>query len=181
MAVFPSTDWGDWTSDEYDVGAPATSNHFERWFRNVVAAFQGAVDAPELQFAALGVLEPGTVIRSRIDQTQSGDNLAVHAFEFLQGGTIRVAFEYRHNFGSGHGNVTKVTRTRDGVSTVMGTWTTYSTTFQGVTIDVPVLAGDRIAVSQANLYTTGLPESRNVRFQTNGQKLWPGRAARVEN
>ena len=53
MAVFPPTDWGDWTPEEYQVGAPATALHFERWFRNVVAAFQGHPDAPRLEDAAL--------------------------------------------------------------------------------------------------------------------------------
>ncbi|MGA0540737.1 hypothetical protein [Neotabrizicola sp. VNH66] len=46
---FPPTDWGDWTEDEYEVGAPATSGHFERWFRNVVAQAQGAGGAPRNQ------------------------------------------------------------------------------------------------------------------------------------
>jgi hypothetical protein len=41
--AFPPTDWGDFEPEEYDVGAPATSLHFERWFRN----------APRIQDAAL--------------------------------------------------------------------------------------------------------------------------------
>lgn len=44
--AFPPTDWGDWATSEYDVGAPATSNHFERWFRNVVAFAQGSTGSP---------------------------------------------------------------------------------------------------------------------------------------
>lgn len=44
---FPPTDWGDWTTGEYEVGAPATSLHFERWFRNPVALAQGADGAPK--------------------------------------------------------------------------------------------------------------------------------------
>ena len=44
--AFPPTDWLDWTTAEYEVGAPATSLSFERWFRNPVAIAQAAPDAP---------------------------------------------------------------------------------------------------------------------------------------
>lgn len=50
---FPPTTWEDWTPDEYQVGAPATSSHFERWFRNPVAAAQGAPGAPRVEPLAL--------------------------------------------------------------------------------------------------------------------------------
>ena len=43
---FGPTDWGPFVPTEYNVGAPATSLHFERWFRNVVAAAQGVVGSP---------------------------------------------------------------------------------------------------------------------------------------
>lgn len=49
--AFSPTDWGDFTPAEYEVGAPATSLHFERWFRNVVAAMQGADGAPVNAYA----------------------------------------------------------------------------------------------------------------------------------
>lgn len=52
--AFPPTDWLDWTTAEYDVGAPATSLSFERWFRNPVALAQGAPGAPRVQGVALG-------------------------------------------------------------------------------------------------------------------------------
>ena len=52
--AFPPTDWLDWTTAEYDVGAPATSLSFERWFRNPVALAQGAVGAPKIEGQALG-------------------------------------------------------------------------------------------------------------------------------
>lgn len=51
--AFPPTDWLDWTTAEYDVGAPATSLSFERWFRNPVALAQGAVGAPRIEFEAM--------------------------------------------------------------------------------------------------------------------------------
>lgn len=46
--AFPPTDWLDWTPAEYDVGAPATSLSFERWFRNPVAMAQGDPGSPIL-------------------------------------------------------------------------------------------------------------------------------------
>ena len=49
----PLTDWLDWTVAEYEVGAPATSLSFERWFRNPVALAQGAPGAPRVEFAAM--------------------------------------------------------------------------------------------------------------------------------
>lgn len=52
--AFPPTDWGDFTTDEYQVGAPGTSYSFERWFRNPVAMAQGAVGAPRVMTTALG-------------------------------------------------------------------------------------------------------------------------------
>ena len=44
--IFPPTDWLDFVATEYEVGAPATSLRFERWFRNPVAIAQGAAGAP---------------------------------------------------------------------------------------------------------------------------------------
>ena len=51
--AFPPTDWLDWTTAEYEVGAPATSLSFERWFRNPVALAQGAAGAPKVSGIAL--------------------------------------------------------------------------------------------------------------------------------
>lgn len=51
--TFPPTDWLDWTTAEYEVGAPATSLSFERWFRNPVAIAQGATGAPKVSGIAL--------------------------------------------------------------------------------------------------------------------------------
>ncbi|MCB5411773.1 hypothetical protein [Pseudogemmobacter faecipullorum] len=56
---FPPTDWGGWTPEEYEVGAAATSGHFERWFRNVVALAQGAPNAPRITGEALATDNEG--------------------------------------------------------------------------------------------------------------------------
>lgn len=47
------TDWVPFTTAEYAVGAPATSSHFERWFRNPVAITEGAPGAPRNQDGSL--------------------------------------------------------------------------------------------------------------------------------
>lgn len=47
------TDFLPYTSDEYSVDAPATALHFERWFRNWEAGFQGAFGAQRLYGEAI--------------------------------------------------------------------------------------------------------------------------------
>lgn len=42
------TDYLPYTSGEYAVDAPATALHFERWFRNWEAGFEGAPGAPRI-------------------------------------------------------------------------------------------------------------------------------------
>lgn len=42
------TDYLPYTSGEYAVDAPATALHFERWFRNWEAGFEGAAGAPRI-------------------------------------------------------------------------------------------------------------------------------------
>lgn len=50
------TDYLPYTEEEYAVGAPATSLHFERWFRNPDAIAEGAPGAPKVQGQALKTL-----------------------------------------------------------------------------------------------------------------------------
>lgn len=57
------TDYLPYTTGEYAVDAPATALHFERWFRNWEAGFEGAAGAPRLLDAALGT----TVTAAGID------------------------------------------------------------------------------------------------------------------
>lgn len=94
---FPPTDWGPWTTEEYDVGAPATSNHFERWFRNVVAACQGALGAP--------VIAPGW---HPYDMVTAGDGSTGEIWSFAADGLVSTitspnfedGYEYRFMFNS---------------------------------------------------------------------------------
>lgn len=52
-------DYIPYTSDEYQVEAPATALHFARWFQNWEAGFQGATGAPRLSGNAVATLENG--------------------------------------------------------------------------------------------------------------------------
>ncbi|AWB48882.1 hypothetical protein HYN69_10545 [Gemmobacter aquarius] len=47
------TDYLTYTPAEYAPDAPATALHFQRWFENWRAGFEGAAGAPRLQDAAL--------------------------------------------------------------------------------------------------------------------------------
>lgn len=49
------TDYVGYTPPEYAPDAPATALHFQRWFENWIAGFEGAPGAPKLQPAALGI------------------------------------------------------------------------------------------------------------------------------
>lgn len=72
--AFPPTDWLDWTTAEYEVGAPATSLSFERWFRNPVALAQGAPGAPKVQGIALGGMDGGVFSMASTGSTTGGSN-----------------------------------------------------------------------------------------------------------
>lgn len=49
------TDYVPYTPDEYAPDAPGTALHFQRWFENWIAGFEGAPGAPRLETAALGL------------------------------------------------------------------------------------------------------------------------------
>jgi hypothetical protein len=171
------TDYLPYTAPEYAVDAPATALHFERWFRNWEAGFEGALGAPKLDLGALARLEPGEVIKSRLDTAISGSaNTTLHvAYEFLQAGTVRVEYEHIQSTGSGH--TSQIRRIRNGVSTTVssigtpGAWTARN-------VDVPVQPGDRLEVYL--VANSGGAQHRNTRFKTTGGNLWPGVAAKIE-
>ena len=138
-------------------------------------------------------LTAGTTIRSRRDAYYQRANTwdgwyTRHAFDFFQGGTIRVAFE-RAADGDEDGQF-RVTRLRNGTTTELNSWTANGTTMVATTLDVDVKPGDRVSVdmrSQAisggklDPTTYGFARIQNVRFQTGGGDLIPGVYAPVEN
>jgi hypothetical protein len=85
-----------------------------------------------------------------------------------------VAFEHRRSGpNSNTTSSVQVVRNRNGVNTVLQTWTTTSTTFQAITIDVPVVPGDTIIVQNLTTVLFGDIQIRNIRLQTNGEHWWP--------
>ncbi len=175
------TDYIPFTTDEYAPDAPATALHFERWFRNWIAAFEGASGAPRIAIGALERLNPGEQVRSRQDAEVTGPNagtVAKEMFSFIQAGTVRVAFDHR-NTGSAGGTVS-VIRVRNGVSTTVASFSN-TTTYQTRSVDVSVLPGDSVRISNyAGSLTTQNAQLRNCRVQTNGEDLYPGVSAYLE-
>jgi hypothetical protein len=138
-------------------------------------------------------LTAGETIRSRVDAYQQHSSTAWgtrHSFDFAQNGTIRLSFEY----ASSRTNLCdfRVTRLRNGVTTVLNSWTSNSTSFASASIDVDVKQGDRVSLERkGNSYEGGTakapttiyayPITQNVRFKTGGENLIPGVYAPVEN
>lgn len=172
------TDYVPYTPDEYAPDAPGTALHFQRWFENWIAGFEGAPGAPRLDLGALARIVPGDVIKNRLDavQTTNQTTTTAHSLAFLQAGTVRVTFEHRINTGSG-GSVV-VRRVRNGSPTNLATFS-HTTSFVARSVDCPVEPGDLIEIRHTgNL--SGSAETRNMRFQNDGANLWPGFAFTVE-
>ncbi len=170
--IFPPTDWLDFVATEYDVGAPATSLSFERWFRNVVAAMQGSAGAPRLAPEALGSITAGDVVQIGLAAeksfTATGD---VQRIGISQIGTIRVKLNLRHA-GSGMATVSLI-RQRNGSNTTLQTWTT-SDTATAYSLDAAVIIGDELLISIMSMLVVGTVYVKDVAFCTDGERLWPG-------
>lgn len=144
-------------------------------------------------------LTAGETIRSRLDAYWQNTNyysgyLTRHKFEFAQTGTIRASLD-----GSSSGSEPayfRVTRLRNGVETVIGSWTITGTAYQTKTVDVDVAPGDRVSIQtlashrritsgygkgQTVNHYYGYARIRNCRFKTGGENLIPGVYALVEN
>lgn len=143
-------------------------------------------------------LTAGETIRSRVDayvqNTNTSTYITRHSFDFAQTGTIRVSFD--GSSSSSEPAYFRVTRLRNAVTTVLGSWTRTSTTWITASIDVDIVQGDRVSVqslasarsvtsSSGKQSTTttyyGFARIQNVRFKSGGENLIPGIYAPVEN
>ena len=143
-------------------------------------------------------LTAGETIRSRVDaylqNTNVSGHVTRHSFDFAQTGTIRVSFD--GSSSSSEPAYFRVTRLRNAVTTVLGSWTRTSTTWITASMDVDVAQGDRVSVqslasarsvtsSSGKQSTTttyyGFARIQNVRFKSGGENLIPGIYAPVEN
>lgn len=163
-------DFTPYTAAEYAPDAPATALHFQRWFQNWEAGFEGAPNAPRLLPAALERLLPGTTARLTHDVASAvAEPTVVH---FVQWGTVRVTLE---QFGDGAAHTVSIVRqSAAGVQTVLQSW---ATTSAGVwvarSVDVSVVRGERLIFRQTTGGGGASGQMRNRRIQTSGAFLWP--------
>jgi len=171
----------DWTTipdSSIEPGKPIRSIDGLALRDNPVAIAEGAVGAPRNQLTSLENPNAGSVIRSRYDATSTtsafGTYLVVVVWGFIQTGTFTVTLEHRRSGANTNttSNV-QVVRSRNGVNTVLQTWSTTSSTFQARTIDVPTIPGDSIIVQHVATVVVDDIQIRNIRLQTNGERWWP--------
>ena len=163
--------WNPLTDTETGHKKPVVMGLFRRLRDMVLAVVEGAPGAPSLSFKALGTLEPGASIRSV-------SNVTEHQFEFIQTGTIRVTL--LHKATGGGTSTVDVYRQRSGGNTLMATWGTASASYQARSVDIDVEPGDLVVIQHRTTSGAFPSDIAFMRFQTNGQNLWPGRAQRVE-
>lgn len=165
---------------ETDPEAGLRSSLFKRMVANPIAIAEGAVGAPRIRIGALQRLTAGDEIRSRSDSEFTGTSATdLHAFSFVQAGTIRMSAEFRNTNAIPTPTV-NLNRTRNGTTTTVATLTGVSgATYATRTADVDVLPGDSLQFARPAI-GTGTLSVRNMRFMTDGEDLWPGVGARLE-
>lgn len=168
------TDYIPYTPDEYAPEAPATALHFQRWFENCVAMFEGAPNAPRLMLGALPELAPGTGIRCRGLTNSTGSNVYVTAcgFMFLQRGTARFTCDHRTSSGTWSADVALV-RTRAGTVSTLQTWNTNSATNVFRSADLAVKPGDLFEFRHRTNSTVAQSIIENPCIRTSGADIWP--------
>ena len=147
--IFPPTDWLDFVATEYDVGAPATSLSFERWFRNPVAIAQGAAGAQRVvaDASADSVAGPTLLFRSaKYDATTTWGLVPGSMFRATTSCQVRV-IAFRFSFS---GNI-NYRITKNETTVVSGTASDAS-----ITADIALVAGDVVMV-EGKLDVTGTP------------------------
>lgn len=168
-------DWTTIADSQVDPKAPVTSELMAALRDNPIAIAEGATGAPRIWLPAFERLEVGSEVRSRDDAESAGASSYVgHSFNFIQHGTIRVTFQHR---AANSRDSAVVYRTRAGSKTPVASYTN-TTSYVTRTVDVPVIPGDRVSIEYVGSNNNGY--LRNIRFQTNGQDLWPGAEANVE-
>lgn len=147
--IFPPTDWLDFVATEYDVGAPATSLSFERWFRNPVAIAQGAAGAQRVvaDASADSVAGPTLLFRSaKYDATTTWGLVPGSLFRATTSCQVRVtAFRFAFSGGINY-------RIRKNDTTVVGG----TASDASITADIALVAGDVVMV-EGTLDLTGTP------------------------
>lgn len=143
------TDYLTYTPAEYAPDAPATALHFQRWFENWIAGFEGAAGAPRLRGAAMyGPVAGAVVLRNclpfgsevattSIASTPATTRVECSGFTALVACTVRVFL----TFTKGGPQTIGLNVLKNGASVQA-----YSTAQTGVTVDVTLAAGDTLGV-----------------------------------
>lgn len=165
------TDYLAYTPSEYAPDAPGTTLHFQRWFENWIAGFEGAAGAPRLRIGALQRLNPGNEIRWRQDAERAVEGgtagVSMLNLAFMQAGTVRVSFDHRFVSGAAPGGVV-LRRRRGGVETDLANYTNASA-YVSRTVDCAVLPGDLLYLAIFHAVYV-----RNLRVKTAGEDLFAG-------
>lgn len=174
------------SQSEAEAGTVSTKLMTPERVAQAIAALGGASEE----------LSAGDTIRSRVDAYAQNTNYysgyaTRHSFDFAQSGTIRVTFDRAASRSSPQA-LFRVTRLRNGVETVLGSWTKGGTAWTATTLDIDVVPADRVKVQyyavrscsgsgKEQVCYTSYARIQNVRFQTGGENLVPGVYALVEN
>ena len=177
-------DWTDVLDTNLEPGKPIRSVDIIAIKDNTIAMGQGATGAQRMTLLAIEELTAGSTIRSRKDTevSTSGAELLQHTFAFFQRGTIRVTA--KHKASSLAVSVLYFKRRRNRTTATVASWSTTSTSYITRTYDVSVLPGDTITISHQQTAAGSefyLSYCKEARFQTNGENLWPGAGAALEN
>lgn len=166
------TDYVPYTPDEYAPDAPGTALHFQRWFENWIAGFEGAPGAPRLRQASLNRLTAGDDVRAVVTATASnsgsGSITATARVGISQFGTFRAVLTYSGTHASPQNRVRRI---RAGVTTtVMG-----GTSTNPATVDLTCIPGDVFLFDTTGSTTSGGGSATiTASIRTNNADLWPG-------
>ncbi|MCP4493641.1 MAG: hypothetical protein GY820_41020 [Gammaproteobacteria bacterium] len=149
--------WVDPVDSQTDPDAPLTSELGKRWDNNVIAAFEGAADAPRLSLASIERVAAGDTVRS--SRVLNGFNNLNHIFSFMQAGTVRAS-----GTSSGGGDW-GIDRSRNGVTTTIAGGTASSFSY-----DIDVLPFDTFDIS----WSKASPSNYVIEISTDGGNLWCG-------
>jgi hypothetical protein len=154
------TDYVPYTPDEYAPDAPGTALHFQRWFENWIAGFEGANGAPRLLAGAHPTFAAGNVQLMNLyganalwgRSFSSGGTASGVAygedmtFSPMKAGGLRVSIEMQNGTGR-----FQVLKNGTVLTTISGTGTAY----QAQTYDFTFALGDAISFKSGVAYSFG--------------------------
>lgn len=152
------TTYTPYTAAEYAPDAPATADHFRRWFENWIAGFEGATGAPRIYGESLARRGNGlaTLTISAADTMTLSNQYGHYLVVSINNTTsttevVYATYTMSHYSGSArfkaqHATLTAGTSTlslyKNGVQ--VATFTTTSTAYVARSVDVTFAAGDVI-------------------------------------